>query len=86
MMLRLEVRARPLIATVATFRVVGTDSRCVITLQEEPSLRTIGNLVRPMMDPATHVRNHRSLRRLAHVIEARGRLELTATPIAAGRA
>ena len=71
MMLRLEVRARPLIAAVATFRVVGTDSRCVITLQEEPSLRTIGNLVRPMMDPATHVRNHRSLRRLAHVIEQR---------------
>ena len=71
MMLRLEVRARPLIAAVATFRVVGADSRCVITLQEEPALRTIGNLVRPVMDPATHVRNHRSLRRLAQVIEQR---------------
>ncbi|HET9547054.1 MAG TPA: SRPBCC family protein [Desertimonas sp.] len=71
MMLRLEVRARPLIAAVATFRVIGTNSRCVITLQEEPSLRTIGNLVRPVMDPATHVRNHRSLRRLAVVIEQR---------------
>jgi Polyketide cyclase / dehydrase and lipid transport len=71
MMLRLEVRARPLIAAVATFRVIGTNSRCVITLQEEPALRTIGNLVRPVMDPATHVRNHRSLRRLAHVIEQR---------------
>jgi hypothetical protein len=69
MMFRLEVRARPLIAAIATFQVVGTDSRCVITLQEEPSLRTIGNLVRPVMDPATHVRNHRSLRRLAQVIE-----------------
>ena len=43
MMLRLEVRARPLIAAVATFRVIGTDSRCVITLQEEPALRAIGN-------------------------------------------
>ncbi len=71
MVLKLEVRARPLIAAVATFRVVGDDSRCVITLQEEPSLRTIGNLVRPVMDPATHVRNHRSLRRLAEVIEQR---------------
>lgn len=71
MVLKLEVRARPLIAAVATFRVVGGDSRCVITLQEEPSLRTIGNLVRPVMDPATHVRNHRSLRRLAEVIEQR---------------
>ena len=37
----------------------------------EPALRTIGNLVRPLMDPATHVRNHRSLRRLAQVIEQR---------------
>ena len=72
MMLRLEVRARPLIAAVATFRVIGTDSRCVITLQEEPALRKIGNFVRPVMDPATHVRNHRSLRRLAQVIEQRG--------------
>jgi len=71
MMIRLEVRARPLIAAVATFRVIGTNSRCVITLQEEPALRTIGNLVRPVMDPATHVRNHRSLRRLAGVIEQR---------------
>jgi hypothetical protein len=71
MILRLKVRARPLIAAVATFQVIGTESRCVITLQEEPAQRTIGNLVRPAMDPATHVRNHRSLRRLAHVIEQR---------------
>ena len=52
-----------------TFRVIGTSSRCVITLQEEPAGRAVGNLVRPVMDPATHVRNHRSLRRLAEVIE-----------------
>ena len=70
-MLKLKVRARPLISAVATFRVLGTDGRCVITLQEEPALRTIGNIVRPVMDPATHVRNHRSLRRLAQVIEQR---------------
>jgi hypothetical protein len=71
MLLRLKVRARPLISAVATFRVIGTSSRCVITLQEEPALRTIGNLVRPVMDPTTHVRNQRSLRRLAGVIEGR---------------
>ena len=41
----------------------------MITLEEEPALRAVGNLVRPVMDPATHVRNHRSLRRLAGVIE-----------------
>jgi hypothetical protein len=76
MVLRLKVRARPLISAVATFRVIGSADRCVITLQEEPTLRVLGNLVRPVMDPATHVRNHRSLRRLAdvldHDISARG--------------
>ena len=72
MMLRLKVRARPLISAVATFRVIGTDTRCVITLEEEPASRAIGDFVRPVMDPATHVRNHRSLRRLAHVIGSVG--------------
>jgi hypothetical protein len=67
--LRLKVRARPLISAVATFRVIGSAERCVITLQEEPTLRVVGNLVRPLMDPATHVRNHRSLRRLGDVFE-----------------
>lgn len=70
-MLRLKVRARPLISAVATFRVIGSDGHCVITLEEEPAAGTIGNLVRPVMDPATHVRNHRSLRRLAQIIEQR---------------
>ena len=28
----------------------------------------IGNLVRPVLDPLVHVRNHRSLRRLAEVV------------------
>jgi Polyketide cyclase / dehydrase and lipid transport len=69
MVLQLKVRARPLISAIATFRVIGSSSRCVITLQEEPARRAVGNLVRPVMDPATHVRNHRSLRRLAEVIE-----------------
>jgi hypothetical protein len=71
LMLRLKVRARPLISAVATFRVIGANRRCVITLQEEPAVRSIGNVVRPVMDPATHVRNHRSLRRLAEVIRQR---------------
>ena len=71
MVLELKVRARPLISAIATFRVIGTSTRCVVTLQEEPALRTIGNLVRPVLDPSTHVRNHRSLRRLAEVIELR---------------
>lgn len=68
-MLRLKVRARPFISAVATLRVVG-DSRCsVVTFEEEPAPRTIGNLVRPVLDPTVHMRNHRSLRRLATVVE-----------------
>ena len=69
-LLRLKVRARPFIWAVATFRVLGGDERCVVTMQEEPAARVIGNLVRPIMDPTMHVRNHRSLRRLAGVVES----------------
>jgi hypothetical protein len=64
-MLQLRVRARPLIAGVVTFRVIGDRERCVVVMEEEPARRVIGNLVRPVMDPLTHVRNHRSLRRLS---------------------
>jgi uncharacterized protein YndB with AHSA1/START domain len=67
-MLRLRVRARPLISAVVTFRVIGDADRCVVTFEEEPAIRTIGNLVRPLLDPTTHLRNHRSLRRLAAVV------------------
>jgi hypothetical protein len=68
-MLGLQVRARPFIAAVVTFRVVEEGDRCVVTVEEEPALRLIGNLVRPVMDPVIHVRNHRSLRRLAEVVD-----------------
>jgi len=65
-MLCLRVRARPLIAAVVTFHVVGDrdGDHCVVTMEEEPARRVIGNLVRPVLDPTIHVRNHRSLRRL----------------------
>lgn len=67
-MLQLKVRARPLVSAVATFRVIGDTKRCVVTLEEEPAIRSIGNLVRPLLDPTVHMRNHRSLRRLADVV------------------
>ena len=63
-MLRLNVRARPLIRAIVTFRVVGDDRRCVVTIEEEPELRLIGNAVRIVMDPMTHARNQASLRQL----------------------
>ena len=68
-LLGLKVRARPWISAIATFRVIGSDQSCVVTLEEEPGVKTIGTLVRPVMDPVTHLRNHRSLRLLAGVIE-----------------
>jgi uncharacterized protein YndB with AHSA1/START domain len=68
-LLRLRVRARPFIAAVVTFRVIGSGRSCVVSIEEEPALRTIGNIVRPVMDPVIHVRNHRSLRRFAGLVE-----------------
>jgi len=68
-LLRLRVRARPFIAAVVTFRVIGSDRSCVVSIEEEPAVRTIGNIVRPVMDPAIHLRNHRSLRRFAALVE-----------------
>ena len=66
--LSLSVRARPLVAAEVEFRIIGDGDRCVVTFEEEPTLRVIGNLARPLMDPMTHVRNHRSLRRLEQVV------------------
>lgn len=71
--LQLMVRARPFISAVATFRLVGDHTASMLSLQEEPKLRIIGNLVRPVMDPSIHVRNHRSLRRLTELVERRRR-------------
>jgi len=82
-MLRLKVNARPPVSAIATFRVIGNDTRCVVTLEEEPALRLIGNLVRPVLDPMTHVRNHRSLRRLATLIESRRSQHQSRSPIRA---
>ena len=72
-MLKLKVRARPFVSAEATFTVVGDPDgqRCVVSLQEEPTVRWAGNLVRPVMDPSIHVRNHKSLEHLAAVVERR---------------
>ena len=81
-MLKLQVRARPFISAVATFRLVGDGSRTVVSLQEEPTPRVIGNLVRPVMDPMIHVRNHRSLAGLSDLVDRRereSRREIVAT-------
>lgn len=69
--LALSVRARPFIAAEVDFRLVGDGDRCVVCMEEEPSLRLVGNLVRPLMDPTIHHRNHRSLRRLDEFVRTR---------------
>lgn len=79
-LLRLAVRARPFVSAVATFRLVGEEDRCVLTLQEEPSHRVVGNLVRPVLDPLTHLRNQRSLRHLVALVEGGARSTVWPAP------
>src|SRR5215204_5955660 len=57
-MIRLRVRARPFVAAIVTFHLIGADQTTVVTMEEEPALRLIGNAVRPVLDPLIHVRNH----------------------------
>lgn len=69
--LELAVRARPLVAATVRFGLVSDGRRTVLSFEEEPDPRLLGNLVRPVVDPLTHVRNHRSLRRLEQVVDER---------------
>ncbi len=69
-MLRLKVKARPFVSAVATFEVYGDEQRCVVTLEEVPSVRTLGKAVRVVLDPSLHLRNQRSLERLARYLGA----------------
>lgn len=65
----LEVRATPLVKAVVTFSLQPQGSMTKVQLIEEPAHRIIGNLVRPVMDPMTHMRNKASLSDFAHMLE-----------------
>ena len=67
-LLRLKVKARPFVSAVATFTVVGDDRRCVVSVEEEPTAEMFGRVARVVLDPSIHLRNHRSLARLAAVL------------------
>ena len=67
-MLHLSVRASPIIRADVTFRCRGDDRESILIIEEEPVYRSLGNLARPVLDPATHVRNHGSLRKLRDII------------------
>ena len=69
-LLRLKVKARPFVSAVATFTVVGDDHRCVVSVEEEPTTQMLGPVARVVLDPSIHLRNHRSLARLAAVLES----------------
>lgn len=66
--LQLSVRAGPLVRAIVDFELIPDGADTVVCMQEEPAERIVGNLVRPALDPLTHVRNQRSLRRLAAVV------------------
>lgn len=68
--LRLSVRATALVRAVVTLTLRGDDGGTTVCLEEEPAVRFVGDLVRPVLDPATHLRNHVSLRRLARLFDA----------------
>lgn len=69
--LRLRVRSRPLVAADVTFELVGDERRCAVTFTEKPAFRPFTDVARPLIDPLLHARNHRSLARLADVVEQR---------------
>ncbi len=66
--LKLHVQARPFVSAIVTFTITGGPNDSVICMEEEPAPRLVGNIVRPLLDPVIHVRNHRSLLRLARLI------------------
>jgi uncharacterized protein YndB with AHSA1/START domain len=68
--LRLAVRATAMVRAVVTITLRGDATGTTICLEEEPAVPVIGEVVRPVLDPLTHVRNHASLRRLARLLEA----------------
>ncbi|HEY1118952.1 MAG TPA: SRPBCC family protein [Acidimicrobiales bacterium] len=64
----LHVRATPAVQGIVTFTVEPTAEGSILWLQEEPAVK-LGQLMRPVLDPATHVRNKASLRNLADLME-----------------
>jgi hypothetical protein len=71
----LHVRATPAVQGIVTFTVEPAAGGSILWLQEEPAVK-LGRLMRPVLDPATHVRNKASLRNLADLMERdRGKAE-----------
>ncbi len=67
----LAARARPFFSAIVTFTLVSDGTRCATFFHEIPAQPFVAKLARPVLDPATHVRNQRSLERLAEHVHAR---------------
>ena len=63
----LLVKARPLFKGKVTFTVEPDGDGSLLTLEEEPAFPG-AKLVRPLVDPPTHVRNKESLENLAELM------------------
>jgi uncharacterized protein YndB with AHSA1/START domain len=69
----LLVRATIAVRGRVTFELAERGESTLLTFEEEPAEilpahRLVGNLVRPVLDPLTHVRNEISMRRLSRVV------------------
>lgn len=64
----LHVRASPAIQAIVTFTVEPTAEGSILWLQEDPAMKA-GRILRPVLDPPTHVRNKASLGNLADLME-----------------
>lgn len=71
----LEVRATPAVRGVVRFDLEAAEQGrvTVVEMSEEPLYRLVGNLLRPVLDPLTHLRNKRSLVKLEQLVEQHGR-------------
>jgi Polyketide cyclase / dehydrase and lipid transport len=67
-LLKLHVRATPATQGIVTFTVEPTAEGSVLWLEEGPALR-LGETLRPVLDPITHVRNKASLRNLSELMQ-----------------
>ncbi len=65
----LLVKATPLVQGKVTFTVEPDGTGTLLTLEEGPAVAA-GNLLRPVLDPATHARNKKSLQQLADLMHA----------------
>ena len=71
----LEVRATPAVRGVVRFDLEGAEQgrATVVEMSEEPLYRKLGDLLRPILDPLTHLRNKRSLVKFEQLVEQHGR-------------